>query len=160
MSEFIDIINKSKITLIGYNSSTEYIKDELISSIPYFNLVNSNYSSFNIKSIIRDIKIENIINKVNLKVLVIDYHYIDKYRNGNSKFPFYSRFFNSIRDLESNMNIIVTSPTYLDLSNNGILYNVTSAGLYSSNLVLSINNNKLKVDKSTIQIKYENNYNK
>lgn len=148
MFDFINLIDKSKLTLIGYKSINEDIKDELISNLPNFYLVKGNNSSFDLKSILRDIKIDVLINKKpSLKGIVIDYYEIEKHRDTKtSKYPFYGRFFNFISNLD--IKVIVTTPTYLDLQSGEMVYQTTTAGLYRSDLAMIIDNNKLNIKKS------------
>lgn len=66
------MIEKSDITLIGYTFKVEKIKDEFISKLPCIKLGKIN-SSFSIKSYLRDIKLNQILDGVGyFKYLVID----------------------------------------------------------------------------------------
>lgn len=61
-----DLIGKSDVTLIGYTYKVERIKDELISKIPCYKLGEIS-SSFSLKSIIRDIKLNQILEDESFK---------------------------------------------------------------------------------------------
>lgn len=56
----IDCINLSNISLIGYTYMDERLKDELISNIPH-KKIEVNSSSFSLKSLLRDMKIDSLL---------------------------------------------------------------------------------------------------
>lgn len=56
----IDCINLSNISLIGYTYMDERFKDELISNIPH-KKIEVNSSSFSLKSLLRDMKIDSLL---------------------------------------------------------------------------------------------------
>ena len=58
-----ELINNSKISLLGYTFKEERIKDELISKIPHIELQEVS-SSFSILSYIRDSKIDTLLKKI------------------------------------------------------------------------------------------------
>ena len=56
-----DLINKNEVTLIGYRFSDERIKDEIISNLGRTMTIDLS-SSFSMKSILRDMKIDQVLN--------------------------------------------------------------------------------------------------
>lgn len=146
MSEILKLINKSNLTLLGYVSSSVNIKDELISNLSNFYIVGDINLLFNIKSIIRDIKIASIINKNKLDGIIINYNDIEnfRYNNDEKKYTFYSRFFENISNL--NIKVVITSPTYMDNSSNS--YRIPSSGLYRADLAFIIEEDKINIIKS------------
>jgi hypothetical protein len=57
-----DLISKTETTLIGYRFSDERIKDEIISNLGGTKMIDLS-SSFSMKSILRDIKIDQVLNE-------------------------------------------------------------------------------------------------
>jgi len=57
-----DLISKKETTLIGYRFSDERIKDEIISNLGGTKTIDLS-SSFSMKSILRDIKIDQVLNE-------------------------------------------------------------------------------------------------
>jgi len=57
-----DLISKTETTLIGYRFSDERIKDEIISNLGGTKTIDLS-SSFSMKSILRDIKIDQVLNE-------------------------------------------------------------------------------------------------
>jgi hypothetical protein len=57
-----DLISKTETTLIGYRFSDERIKDEIISNLGKTKTIDLS-SSFSMKSILRDIKIDQVLNE-------------------------------------------------------------------------------------------------
>ena len=57
-----DLISKTETTLIGYRFSDERIKDEIISNLRGTKIIDLS-SSFSMKSIIRDIRIDQVLNE-------------------------------------------------------------------------------------------------
>jgi hypothetical protein len=62
IEDLFNLINKSTITLIGYSFKDEMRKDELISNFNYVEMEEIN-SSFSIKPILRDIKVQSVLDK-------------------------------------------------------------------------------------------------
>ena len=56
-----DLISKNEVSLIGYRFADERIKDEIISNLGRTKTIDLS-SSFSMKSIIRDMKIEQVLN--------------------------------------------------------------------------------------------------
>ena len=56
-----DLISENEVTLIGYRFSDERIKDEIISNLGRTKTIDLS-SSFSMKSIIRDMKIGQVLN--------------------------------------------------------------------------------------------------
>ena len=68
----IDCVNLSNISLIGYTYMDERFKDELISNIPH-KKIEVNSSSFSLKSLLRDMKIDSLQDKIeNFTHLLLD----------------------------------------------------------------------------------------
>ena len=67
-----NLISKNETTLIGYRFSDERIKDEIISNIGRTKTIDLS-SSFSMKSIIRDMKIDQVLNeKEEFEYLLLD----------------------------------------------------------------------------------------
>lgn len=83
ISYIYEMIEKSDITLIGYTYKVEKIKDEFISKLPCIKLGEIN-SSFSIKSFLRDVKINQLLDNFEyFKYLVIDINDIRISENGD-----------------------------------------------------------------------------
>ena len=67
-----DLISKTETTLIGYRFSDERIKDEIISNLGGTKIIDLS-SSFSMKSILRDMKIDQVLNEEEkLEYLLLD----------------------------------------------------------------------------------------
>ena len=64
-------ISKTETTLIGYRFSDERIKDEIISNLGVTKTIDLS-SSFSMKSIIRDMKIDQVLNEEKFDYLLLD----------------------------------------------------------------------------------------
>lgn len=73
INKFYNLLNTSKISLIGYSFEDKRLKDELLSKIPHIKVSDFD-SSFNLKGFIRDSKIESLIddNTSSFNFVVID----------------------------------------------------------------------------------------
>lgn len=147
MSEIIELINKSNLTLLGYKHCSVDSKDKLISSLSNFYIVDDINLLFNTKSIMRDIKIDSIINKNKLDGIIINYDDIEnfRYNSDENKYTFYSRFFENVSNL--NIKVVITSLTYMDVSI-GDSYKIPSNGLYRTDLAIIIEEDKINIIKS------------
>lgn len=66
-----NLISKTETTLIGYRFSDERIKDEIISNLGVTKTIDLS-SSFSMKSIIRDMKIDQVLNEEKFDYLLLD----------------------------------------------------------------------------------------
>ena len=135
-------IEKSKITLIGYSSNGEAYKDEFISKLPVYKLSNFDIDPFSsIKSFIRDQKIDFVLNVGDLTFdknayILIDINDIKKDEVGILSIG--RKIKNILTSaLQSDLNILITSPTYIGAFDN-INFSGGHAPLYMSSLAISI----------------------
>jgi len=56
-----DLIDQSDVSLLGYTYKNERIKDEFISKLPHMSIGMVDSSSFNFKQIVRDMKINQVL---------------------------------------------------------------------------------------------------
>lgn len=154
-NSLIKLIERSKITTIGYNLVDERIKDELISN---FNCVEIKEidSSFSFKSFLRNQKLNHILEGINYsKYILVDLNEITPPYDGGpqkwDKLSFMKIFLNDLRlsILDTDYKIILTSTLYK--SGSGSL--TLSSGDYptlTSNLVLTIEKDIAKVIKNRV----------
>lgn len=64
-------MDESIITILGYDVKYEYLKDEFISRLKHYNVGEIN-SSFDVKSVIRDIKLDSVLGNERCEYLVLD----------------------------------------------------------------------------------------
>jgi hypothetical protein len=162
-----DLISKNETTLIGYRFADERIKDEIISNLGRTKTIDLS-SSFSMKSIFRDMKIEQVLNdKEKIDYLLLDINDIRtlfKERNsftdqdiGSSR-AIQSTIYeirNCLRDSRngekiSDIKLILTCPLNTSGLNNNIDYSFIggSSPLYSSDLAVIITqNNEDKIIK-------------
>lgn len=75
-----DLISKNEVTLIGYRFSDERIKDEIISNLGRTKRIDLS-SSFSMKSFLRDMKIDQVLNnEKKIDYLLLDINYISTSR--------------------------------------------------------------------------------
>lgn len=162
LEDLFNLINKSTITLIGYTFKDERIKDELISNLNYFE-VDKIDSSFSIKPILRDLRINSILecSKKSPDYILIDTGNIlyDSEKIGSRQQSirktveklqndFYSEDSGSYPQ-NPKIKIIISQPTHRPYKNEDIL-RLTGGDitLYLSDLAITITNNKIKVVKN------------
>lgn len=76
-----DLISKNEVTLIGYRFSDERIKDEIISNLGVTKRIDLS-SSFSMKSFLRDMKIDQVLNEQEkFDYLLLDINDIIEQRN-------------------------------------------------------------------------------
>lgn len=99
---FFDLLKQSDVSLLGYTFAQEKIKDEIISKLPHLE-IDSSFSRSNI----RDIKIEHVLNNVEIsknissKLLLMDLNNIPF--NGGSKISVDFDRQKKIRDIVNNL---------------------------------------------------------
>lgn len=167
-TDLLDLVNKSDFTLIGYTFRDERIKDEFISNFSFIEIDEIN-SSFSFKSFLRDLKLKSILETglsvKNPEYVLLDINNIrieekdslggrqkvirkiiekireDVYRDYTSEFPPKPQY-----------KVIFTCSLYNSgtNSNNNEISNFSGGNgpIYSSDLVLSIKDNKIKVLKN------------
>lgn len=156
-NSLVNLINKSKITTIGYSIKDELIKDELISN---FNCIEIREisSSFSFKSFLRNQKLNHILDDIDYsKYILLDIDKIEPpYDGGPQKWDKLS-FINTLLKnlklsiLDTDYKIILTSTLYESGTKNGKNIQSLSSGDYPtfvSNLVLVIEKYIAKVIKS------------
>jgi hypothetical protein len=158
-NKIYSLLNKSKISLLGYSFNDENIKDEFLSKIPHIKVSDIN-SSFNLKSIIRENKLDSIISDGKLEIpkfIVIDTQDIRDYVIKNSIKR--DNFIDITTDLskliqeigfefyESKYNLIFTAP----IQRSPEEYPLFLGGhklMYFSHFVFKIENDKINILKN------------
>jgi hypothetical protein len=165
-NEFYNILNKSKISLLAYEYKDESIKDEFLYKIPHLKVKDNIDSSFNLKSIIREYKLDSIIfNKLEmLKFIVIDTLDIRDYiiRDKKDNFNFMeisSDLSKSIRKIgfefyESKYNLIFTTPIQKSPEEHPLFLGGHKL-FYISDFAFKIENDKIKILKSRYSVERE-----
>jgi hypothetical protein len=165
IDKFFSLLNSSVISLIGYTFKDERLKDELLSKIPHIKVSNID-SSFNLKSIIRDVKLDSIISDGELEIpkfIVIDILDIRKSiynsrSNYNTDFNLniQQHLFSMIHKIgfdffETEFKLIFTSPMNKTIEDNNF-ENMSFLGgnkpIYLSDVVFRLDNNKISVLKN------------
>jgi len=158
-----ELINKSKISLLGYTFKQERIKDELISKIPHIELQEVG-SSFSMRSYIRDSKIDTLLNdKRNVNHFLFD---INNFRVGtDGQISRANMIQNTLKRIErelfdTNFKLLITCPIYNPMGNDEYNFTNGQTGLYISDFVGIIKEDGIKVMKnrygnSQINIKYD-----
>ena len=152
IEDLYDLVNKSSFTTIGYTSQHESLKDEFISKLPHMVINEEIDSSFSFKSIIRDNKLESLLDN---KDLIIPEYFVIDYEN--VKFPNidsmarYLRLKETLENLryvgmENNIKVIFTSPIYR-LSEDYTIKGGSSP-IYVADLVLMLNGDNCKISKN------------
>lgn len=149
-----ELIDKSKVTLIGYTFKDEKLKDELISPISYIDIGEVD-SSFNLKSIIRDIKLDKVLGFENKKIthILFDTNNIsaDIKLNGMDVYTRQKHIFENLRSatINENLNVIIVSSL-----NRNVVKNTSTnfiggqTGLYISDVAITLDNSKIKIIKN------------
>jgi hypothetical protein len=138
IDKFYNLLDSSKISLLGYKFREESLKDELLSKIPHIKVSDID-SSFNLKSIIRDNKIESLIGN---KYLSFNFVVIDiNIKTKNNMLDQLSILNMSIKNIayqfyDSEYKLIITSP----------VPNGTS--IYVSDVAFNIESDKIKILKN------------
>jgi predicted aldo/keto reductase-like oxidoreductase len=155
--DILNLIRESSITLIGYTSRDEKLKDELISKFSYVEISKID-SSFDFKSFLRDKKLDSVLDGVGLpEFLLID---INNIRNiepiGRSQ-----QIGRVLQKIQEEMlqnytypmpKLILTTPCYksVNISDTGSVYNFSggNSALYQSEVAMSIVDSELRVIKN------------
>lgn len=158
INKFYNLLNTSKISLIGYKFKDERLKDELLSKIPHIRVSDFD-SSFNIKSLIRSSKIESLIedNISSFNFVVIDISDLKfSIKTQNSMIIQLSILYKSIENIafqfyDSEYKLIITSPVNKSLDSNGddnINYMGGNKPVYLSGVVFNLEGDKIRVIKN------------
>ena len=141
-------INQSKITTIGYNHKTEYEKDLILKKLKSYN-ISEVYKDFNPKQLIRDAKLNHILNSddySNFFHLDINDIIISN-KNPIQRSLYIKEFLRNIRYKIDNFNFILTTKTYNTLNGEVALKSGIST-IYSADLVFNLDDVKIKVTKN------------
>lgn len=156
MNEFYSLINNSKLTILGYTTKDEKIKDELISSLNPIFIGDENINSSSILIDIREKKINSLLNDEFLSnIITFD---IINIKSEDNVAPHFS-ITKTVREIhdklrDTNMNIIVTAPLYTLYTpidhENGIKQVIRGGegNTYIANLVIYIDDRTLNIIKS------------
>lgn len=164
---FYRLLNESTISLLGYTFKEESLKDELISKIPHYK-VSEIDSSFNLKSTIRDFKINSVLSDVDIdiKYLVIDLQELkysiikhsNYYSNSNNlgELSLASELRGLIDEVsfqfrESEYKLLLTSPLNREILYNGdetLNFMGGSKPIYTADLAFRIAGDKIKILKN------------
>lgn len=157
-------LEKSSVSLIGYTTRTERIKDEFISKLPHIN-VGYIDSSFSLVQFLRDYKIDNVLYNSNtlsrgLNWLVLDICNIIATRNSD-EMEFNVSLKNKIIEVISyqirnfkgnNLKLIITCPLYTspnsELTREELSFTGGSKPLLVSDLSFIVKEDKIKVIKN------------
>lgn len=152
MNEFHSLINNSKLTILGYTTKDEKIKDELISSLnPIF--IGDDINSSSIVIDIREQKINSLLNDEFLSnIITFD---IINIKSEDNVAPHFS-ITKTVREIheklrDTNMNIVVTAPLYTSIDYENGIKQVIRGGegnTYIANLVIYIDDRTLNIIKS------------
>lgn len=150
--ELFNLIDQSKLTLIGYTFHDERIKNELISNFNYVEIEEINSSSFNIKSFLRNLKLDQILNGQK----VFDYILLDliNIRTPLDHNPFWSKphFIRQVLETlreNTKYKIIISSPLNRDMKGDDMTSFVGGSGpVYISDLVVTLKGNTARVTKN------------
>lgn len=153
MDEFHSLINNSKLTILGYTTKDEKIKDELISSLNPIFIGDENINSSSIVIDIRDSKINSIVNNKGFSnIITFDVLNIKKEDNIAPHFSITK----TVREIheklrDTNMNIVVTASLYTSIDYENGVKQVIRGGegnIYIADLVIYIEDRKLNIIKS------------
>ncbi len=153
MNEFHSLINNSKLTILGYTTKDEKIKDELISSLNPIFIGDENINSSSIVIDIREQKINSLLNDEFLSnIITFD---IINIKSEDNVAPHFS-ITKTVREIheklrDTNMNIVVTAPLYTSIDYENGIKQVIRGGegnTYIANLVIYIDDRTLNIIKS------------
>lgn len=154
-----ELINQSKITLLGYTFKEERIKDEIISKVSHYELPEIS-SSFSIISYIRDSKIDSILdNELPTHFLLEINNNFD--RGGISSANRINNYLRRIADelVDTNFKLLITSPIYNKIGTDELNFSSGQRILYMADFVGIIKKDSVKIMKNRygedqISIKY------
>lgn len=156
INKFYDLLNTSKISLIGYTFKDERLKDELLSKISHIKVSDFD-SSFNLKSLIRNSKIESLIgdniSSFNFVVIDIsDLKFSIKTQNKRTYFGGSKSIENiAFQFYDSECKLIITSPVNKSLDSNGddnTNYMGGNKSVYLSDVVFKLESDKIRIIKN------------
>ncbi len=185
--DLLNLIKEFDFTLVGYTFNSERIKDEFISNFSHIEIEEID-SSFSFKQFVRDFKIKNILNSTfvkNPEYVLIDLNNIvfQNTKDLGSRQKLIKSLVYKLRDdiytdelsfpNKPNLKIIITSPLYKSATSSDNVNNFIggSGPIYTSDLALTIIDNKIKIIKNRFgnsgdeilynsqeNLIYENNY--
>lgn len=147
------LLSKSKISLITYSSISELYKDEILSGLNFYDLKKLDSDSC-IKSILRDIKLENILeNKKDVDFILLDLNQISVSIYGLNRIEIIKRILQNFISIDSKYKMIITGISHRSYSREDDKYQYSTPGgnllIYKADLVLGIaEGNIIKVLKS------------
>jgi hypothetical protein len=151
MEYLFELINNSKISLLGYTFKEERIKDELISRVPHIELQEVS-SSFSMLSYIRDSKIDTLLNnKENINHFLFD---INNFRVGtNGQISRSNMIQNTLKRIQkelfdTNFKLLITCPIYTQMGNDEYNFSSGQTGLYIADFVGIIKQDSIKIMKN------------
>jgi len=164
VEDLFNLINKSTITLVGYSFKDEMTKDELISNFNYVEIKEIN-SSFSIKPILRDIKIQSVLDKrKSPDFILIDTNNIlyDSEKIGSRRQSIHQlteklrgEVYSDIGEYpqKPKIKIIMTQPIHQVYEGEDIMkLTGGDSAVYASDLVVIVNNGKIKLVKNRFGI--------
>ena len=145
-----ELINQSKITLLGYTFKEERIKDEIISKVSHYELPEIS-SSFSIISYIRDSKIDSILdNKTEIPT-----HFLLDINNNFDRGEISSanRINNHLRRIadelvDTNFKLLITSPIYNKIGTDELNFSGGQRVLYMADFFGIIKKDSFKIMKN------------
>jgi hypothetical protein len=150
IESFFDLLNKSKVSLLGYSVHQERIRDEIVSKIPHID-IGDIYSSFSYKSLIRDIKLDSILNNINIKHhwVILDTSRITIDPGELSRAKSISNMVRNFSDSlhKTDIKLLITSHTYSPDAGN-YTFNGGSSMMYVSDLVFRILEDRISCSKN------------
>lgn len=186
--DILDLVKESDFTLVGYTFNSERIKDEFISNFSHIEIEEID-SSFSFKQFVRDYRIKSILDNTSVKnpeYVLLDLNNIVFHHTEylDSRQKFIKSLVYKLRDNlytdelsfpdKPNLRIIITCPLYKSTSSSGNSINSFIGGsgpIYTSDLALTIIDNKIKIIKNRFgnsgdeilynsqeNLRYENNY--
>ena len=141
MKELFDLINQSKIITIGYTHQFEDLKDEIISKLPARKL-----DVDNLKSSLRDIRLDTIINNSNIEWIIVD-------RAIHQTFERFNKVVEHLSRLNLGYKLIIECQMYrtANTDTDELKYQIAGGNspMYFSDLVIALNDNKhIKIIKN------------
>ena len=145
-TEALQLLSKSKISLITYSSIGELYKDEILSELN-FNEIKQLDSQSSLKSIFRDITLDKILdNKKDTDFILLDLNEVKVSLTGLNRQAIVERLIRKFSSIDSEYKLIITCMAYKTMDES---YSAPNWLLYSSYLVLGIcERNTIKALKS------------
>jgi hypothetical protein len=162
INDLFDLIKKSDVTLIGYTFQYERTKDEFISNFNYVD-VGQIDSSFSLKSFLRSLRLDSVLeNKlskspdyilIDVGNIIYDSKDIGSKRNNiriitdKLRSEIYSDI--SVYPATPKIRILITSSLYK--SHTSLDFNGGNITLFTSDLAMTLDGNKIKVIKNRFE---------